>query len=119
MHMHYHFFCPAPKIQGKSNLSKVGYWEQLSDKPRNSFSCPVLTYHFLVPFGALECSPCLLIYNCLCYKLLFFQKGILERTNHVPISSKVVMDRLNREGFFGSKRSHLAPKFPFPFSYVI
>ena len=25
------------------------------------------------------------------------------------------MDRLNREGFFGSKRSHLAPKFPFPF----
>ena len=54
VHMHYHFFCPAPKIQGKSNLSKVGYWEQLSDKPRNSFSCPVLTYHFLVPIGALE-----------------------------------------------------------------
>ena len=53
------------------------------------------------------------------YKYFFMQEGILERTNHVPISSKVVMDRLNREGFFGSKRSHLAPKFPFPFSYVI
>ena len=49
-------FLPALKIQGKNNLSKVCFWEQLSDKPRNSFPRPVLTYHFLVQIGALEHS---------------------------------------------------------------
>ena len=43
-------FLPHPKNQGKNNLSKVHSWEQ----PRNSFPCPVLTYHFFVPIGALE-----------------------------------------------------------------
>ena len=42
-------FCPGEKY-----LSKVGSWEKLSDQLRNSFPRPVLTYHFLVPIGALE-----------------------------------------------------------------
>ena len=42
-------FLSRPKNQGKYNLSKVHSWEQ----PRNSFPHPVLTYHFLVPIGAL------------------------------------------------------------------
>ena len=40
-------------VQGKNNLSKVGSWEQLSDKPQNSLPRPILTYHFLVLIGAL------------------------------------------------------------------
>ena len=54
-------FLPRPEnsrqetpVQGKNNLSKAGSWEHLSDKPRNFFPCPVLTYHFFVPIGALE-----------------------------------------------------------------
>ena len=53
-------FMPRPKnsrqkvpIQGKNNLSKVGFWEHLSDEPRNSLPRPIMTYHFLVLIGAL------------------------------------------------------------------
>ena len=40
-------------VQGKNKLSKVGFWEQLSDEPRNSLPCLIMTYHYLVPIGAL------------------------------------------------------------------
>ena len=43
-------FCPAPKIREKITFQKYLHsWEQ----PKNSFPYPVLTYHFLVPIGAL------------------------------------------------------------------
>ena len=81
-------FLPRPKnsrqkvpIQGKNNLSKVGFWEHLSDEPRNSLPRPILTYHFLVPIGALvykKRSKTLaslnsaFLYSCFLYLMMFF-----------------------------------------------
>ena len=44
--MHYHFFCPAPKIQSRKPLFRAKITPKF-------LSPPVLTYHFLVPIGAL------------------------------------------------------------------
>ena len=53
MHMHYHIFCPAPNIRAKITFQKY----ILGSNPEIPFPPPVLTYHFLVPIGALEyCS---------------------------------------------------------------
>ena len=63
--MHYHFFCPAPKIRAKITFQKYLHsWEQ----PQNSFPYPVLTYHFLVPIGALDHS-----YSLLFRRQFYFQ----------------------------------------------
>ena len=75
-------FLPRPENQGKNNLSKVHSWEQ----PRNSFPHPVLTYHFLVPIGALvykKCSKTLasldfvFLYSCFLFLMMHFGQQFL------------------------------------------
>ena len=68
VHMHYHFSTRPEKSrqktlpQGKKNLSKVGSWEQVSNKLRNSLPRSILTYHFfwdrLAPLDILILSFC-------------------------------------------------------------